>query len=176
MPAPREDGEKFVNSTWWHFVRGLGVPNPGTLPEIVAFLHAQADPDALITTNFGADTLYFYSNLRQSFRIAPEAPVRAAALEMGLPDYVFDLGHVDWIVWRPGSDLRPGVFARVRADFDARGARLETVASFREVLHENRPELQWHRFPRVGYPFASRRSGAGGHEFPNAVVYRVTWP
>ncbi len=175
--APRELGEKIVNASWWYFVRGLGVPDPGTLPEIVGWLRTHAAPEDILVTNFAWDNLYFYTKQRQGFRMAPEAPVRETALALGLPRYVFGLDDARWLIWRHGSDPLPAYpFERVRRELEARGAKLEPVASFREVLWENRPELHWHRFPRVGYPFAPRRLGAAGRKYPDAVVYRVVWP
>jgi len=175
--APRELGEKIVNATWWYFASGLGVPDPGTLPEIVGWVRAHAAPDDILVTNFGWDNLYFYTTQRQGFRIDPEAPVRETARALGLPSYVFGLDNAAWLIWHHGSDsLRGYPFEKVRGELEARGAKLEPVASFREGLWENRPELQWHRFPRVGYPFAPRRLGAAGRKYPDAVVYRVVWP
>jgi hypothetical protein len=63
--APRTVGEKLANTTWWMFARGLGVPNPGTLPELVGWLRAHAAPDDVLVTNLSWDNLYFYTNLRQ---------------------------------------------------------------------------------------------------------------
>jgi len=174
--APRDLGEKLVNASWWYFARGLGVPNPGTLPELVGWLRAHAAPDDVLVTNFSWDNLYFYTNLRQGFRISPQAPVRDAARSLGLPDYTFGLDGASWLIWRRAVDPLPEhPFERVKSELEARGAKLELVASFREGLWENRPELHWHRFPRVGYPFAPRRLGAAGLDHPDAVVYRVVW-
>jgi 4-amino-4-deoxy-L-arabinose transferase-like glycosyltransferase len=175
--APREPGEKIINASWWYFVSGLGVPDPGTLPEIVDWLRAHAAPEDILVTNFAWDNLYFYTKQRQGFRIAPKAPIRETALALGLPSYVFGLDGARWLIWRHGSGPLPEYpYARVRSELEARGATLEPVASFREVLWENRPELHWHRFPRVGYPFAPRRLGSAGRSYPDAVVYRVVWP
>jgi 4-amino-4-deoxy-L-arabinose transferase-like glycosyltransferase len=175
--APRALGEKFVNATWWYFVRGLGVPDPGTLPELVGWVRTHAAPEDILVTNFAWDNLYFYTKQRQGFRMAPEAPVRETALALGLPSYVFGLDGVQWLIWRHASDPLPEYpFERVRRELEARGAKLEQVASFREVLWENRPELHWHRFPQVGFPFAPRRLGAAGRLYPDAIVYRVVWP
>ena len=175
--APREFGEKVVNASWWYFVSGLGVPDPGTLPPIVEWLRAHAAPEDVIVTNFAWDNLYFYTNLRQGFRVAPAAPVRETALALALPPYVFGLDDARWLIWRHGADPLPAYpFEKVRRELEARGAKLEPVASFRELLWENRPELHWHRFPRVGYPFAPRRLGAEGRRYPDAVVYRIAWP
>ena len=155
-------------------MRGLGVPNPGTLPELVDFLDKNAGLDEILVTNFAWDNLYFYRKQPQGFRISPEAPVVGAARALGLPDYVFGLDGADWVIWRHGSDPLPGhPFEKVRSELAARGAELEPVASFRETLWENRPELHWHRFPRVGHLFAPARIGPAGRKYPDAIVYRV---
>jgi hypothetical protein len=175
--VPRGLGEKLGNAMWWYFARGLGEPNPGTLPDITDFVRAHAKPGDVLVTNFAWDNLYFYTDVPQGFRISPEAPVRDAARALGLPAYVFGLDGADWIVWRNAADPLPGYpFDRVRRELESRGATLQAVASFREGLWENRPELHWHRFPGAGFPFAPRRLGPGGRSYPDAVAYRVAWP
>ncbi|HTY16105.1 MAG TPA: glycosyltransferase family 39 protein [Myxococcota bacterium] len=169
--------DKLLNTQWWAFVRGLGVRDPGTLPAIVELLKENAEPGQVVLTNFGWDNLYFYTRLPQAMRISPKAPVREAALALGLPRYVFGPDGADWVVWRGGAGAVIGdSLEQVRSELAARGATLEPVATLRETLWENRPELQWHRFPRVGYPFAPRRMGAEGARYPDAQVFRVHWP
>lgn len=176
--APRETGDKLFNTTWWYQTRGLGVPNPGTLPPLVAFVRAAVGPEEILVTNFGWDNLYFYTDRRQAFRISPRATrVREAAIAAGLPSYVYSLDGVRWVIWRQAAEGLPTMpFEKLRETLAAEGARLELVASFRETHWENRPELHWHRFPEVGHPFAPRRLGAEGRKFPDRVVYRVVRP
>jgi hypothetical protein len=178
VAAPRDADEKILNASLYHFLRGLGRPNPGTLRPIAEFVESHVGPDEVLVTNFAWDNLLFYTNRRQGFRISPEATaVRDAARAAGLPDYVFGLDGARWLVWRHAADPLPKLpFEAARAALEARGAHLERVASFHEVLWENRPELQWHRFPDAGYPFAPRRFGAAGRKWPDAVAYRIVWP
>jgi hypothetical protein len=175
--VPLSSPDKLVNSAWWYFVRGLGVPNPGTLPELVDFLEKNAGLDEILVTNFAWDNLYFYRQQPQGFRISPEAPVLETARALGLPEYVFGLDGAAWVIWRHASDPLPGhPFEKVRSELEARGAELQAVASFRETVWENRPELHWHRFPRVGYIFAPARVGPEGRKWPDATAYRVVRP
>lgn len=179
VAAPREPVEKLANMSLLYFLRGLGEPNPGTLEPIVDFVETRIPADDVLVTNFAWDNLYFYTGRRQGFRISPEAvAVRDAAQVAGLPGYVFGFDDARWLVWRHAADPLPDqtTFEKARAALEARGASVERVAAFREVLWENRPEITWHRFPGVGYPFAPRRVGAGGRKWPDAVVYRVHWP
>lgn len=174
--APRALGEKLLNATWWYHLRGLGEPNPGTLPPLVDFVNGAIPEDDVLVTNFAWDNLYFYTRRRMGFRISPHATaVVEAAREAGFPPYAFGLEGARWLVWRHAADPLPDMpFDAVRSALEARGARLEPVARFREVLWENRPELHWHRFAGVGHPFAPRRMGAQGRKYPDAVVYRIT--
>jgi len=178
VAAPRGATEKVLNASLWYFLRGLGEPNPGTLRTIVDWVDAQVGADDVLVTNFAWDNLLYYTDRRLGFRIKPEATaVRDAARAAGLPDYVFGLDGARWLLWRHAADPLPKLpFEAARAELEARGARLERVASFHEVLWENRPELQWHRFPGVGYPFAPRRLGAEGRKWADAVAYRIVWP
>ena len=177
MNAPRELADKLVNRLWWDFVSGLGVPNPGTASELAEFLRGRAEPGQVLVTNYSWDNLYFYTDLPQGMRLPPGAPLHEAALAAGLPGYVVGLDGADWLVWRNAAEPILGKYPldRVRSELEARGARVEPLASFRETLWENRPELAAHRFPRVGYPFAPARLGAGGRHYPDAEVFRIHW-
>ena len=177
LNVPRELPDKLLNKQWWDLVRGLGVRDPGSLPAILDFLRLHASANEVVLTNFGWDNLYFYTNLPQALRIAENAPAREAARELGLPPYVFGVDGADWVVWRSGA----GVLLSYSIDDLAnqlaqRGARLEPMGRLPDALWENRPELQWHRFPRIGYPFAPRRTGAAGARYPDTRLFRVHWP
>jgi hypothetical protein len=183
LHAPRDLAGKLLRLESWALLRGLGERDPGALHGIVELLRARAAPGDVVLTNFGWDALYWYSGLPQGMRVAADAPVRPAAQALGLPAYVFGLEDADWLVWRGGNEawlgypltLGPLRLPEVRRALALRGARLEPVATLRESLWENRPELYWHRFPRVGYPFAPRAFGAAGPPLRDAQVFRVLW-
>jgi hypothetical protein len=63
----------------------------------------------------------------------------------------------------------------LRAALEARGARLELVRTYPETLWENRPELHFHRFRDVGFPYAPRKLGAQGNRYKDALIFRVHW-
>jgi 4-amino-4-deoxy-L-arabinose transferase-like glycosyltransferase len=183
LHVPRELAGKLANLELWAFVRGLGVPDPGTLAPLTELLRARAVRDDVVLTNFGWDTLYYYTGLPLGMRIEPDAPARAAAPALGLPPYVFGPEGADWVVWRGGNEAWLGYpltlqglrLLELRRLLLTRGARLERVATLHETLWENRPELYWHRFPGVGYPFAPRAVGPSGPVFRDAQVFRVHW-
>jgi 4-amino-4-deoxy-L-arabinose transferase-like glycosyltransferase len=173
----REAAYKLLDLETWAFLRGLGRSDPGTASTVAAWLRANAHPDDVLITNYSWDNLYFETGLAQGLHLPPGAPGRAAAQAAGLPAYVFGVEDADWLVWRHGLRPTPGTsLQQIREDLAAGGARLEERASFAETQWENRPELPWHRFPGVGYPFAPARLGAAGLRYPDAVAYRVVWP
>jgi Dolichyl-phosphate-mannose-protein mannosyltransferase len=184
VSVPRDLGGKLFNAQWWAFVRGIGEPNPGALPPLVELLRDRSSPDDVVLTNFGSDSLYFYTQLAMGMRISPDAPARKRAIALGLPPYVFGIDDADWVVWRGGNESFLGYpllllgqsLESLRARLDARGARLEPVAQLHETLWENRPELFWHRFPGIGHPFAPRSMGAQGPRYRDARIFRVHWP
>lgn len=168
---------KLVNLELWAFVQGLGRPDPGTSAVVAAWLRAHARPGEVLVTNYSWDNLYFETRLPQGLLLPPGTPGHEAGRAAGLPSYVFGVDRADWVVWRHGLAPNPGYsLERIREELAARGAQLEPRASFKETQWENRPELAWHRFPRVGYPFAPRRLGPAGIRYPDAVAYRVVWP
>jgi hypothetical protein len=124
-----------------------------------------------VITNYEWEPLYFHTSLRQGLKIMPHYPAYAAARRHGLPEYVFGVEGVRWIVWRwPWNGYREYDFERVAAEVERRGARITGVASFPETVWENRPNLHYHRFAtgRYLYPFVQ--------EGVNADVFRVDWP
>jgi hypothetical protein len=173
----REAAGKLLNLEAWAFLRGLGRPDPGTSAVVGEWLHAHAQPGDVLITNYSWDNLYFETRLPQGLLLPPGTPGHAGARAAGLPSYVFGVDDADWVVWRHGLAPTPGTsLQRIREELELRGAHLEKRASFRETQWENRPELQWHRFPGVGYPFAPARLGRAGIRYPDAVAYRVVWP
>jgi hypothetical protein len=181
--APRGLAEKLMNTPWYAFATGLGVPDPGALHAIALRLEREATPDDVVLSNFGWDALYWYSGRPIGMRVAPDAPVRGAARRMGLPAYVFDYDDAKWLIWRGDNEALLGYpltlhawrLPEVRAALAARGARLEEVATFPETLWENRPELYWHRFPKAGHPFLPRALATGPLYSP-ARLFRIHWP
>jgi len=180
--APRTLADKLLNTTWASIARGLGARAPGTLAQIVDLLSRESGRDDVVLTNFGWDALYWYAERPIGMRIAVDAPVRRAAQRMGLPAYVFDYDHAQWLVWRGGNEALLGYpltllqwrLPEVRAALAKRGARLEEVAALPETLWENRPELYWHRFPEARRPFAPAAL-AGGTPYDDARIFRIRW-
>lgn len=184
--VPREAFDKVVNTTWWYFVRGLGQRDPATLSALVELLRREAGPDDVVLTNFGWDNLYFYTRLPQSMRISPAAvEVRREAQRLRLPSFLTGVRGSDWLIWRGGDEDALGYTFTIFGQVDwpmletrlaTLGATIEPMATLPETLWENRPELYWHRFPRVGQPFAPHALGAAGSNHGEAHVYRVRWP
>jgi hypothetical protein len=172
--VPRETAGKLLNLETWAFLRGLDQPDPGTPGLLVEWLRANAQPDDALVTNYSWDNLYFETRLPQRMLVPPGAPVRALAQTAGVPAHVFGVDGIQWVVWRHGLPPVHGyTLRRIRDELAALGGALERRASFRETQWENRPELHWHRFPDVGYPFAPARLGQAGIRYPEAAVYRV---
>lgn len=178
--APRDLLDKLFNTTWASFVTSLGQHEPTTLSRIVELIDREAAPDDVLLTNFGWDTLYWYSKHPIGMRIGIFVPVRSAAQRMGLPAYVFDYDRARWLIWRGGNEallgyemtLSPWRLPEVSTALAARGARLEEVATFPEMLWENRPELYWHRFAGDDRPF-SPAAFADGSPYEDARIFRI---
>jgi hypothetical protein len=175
--VPREISAKLFNVSLWAFLRGIGTPDPGTASEVIDLLSQRARPGDVVVTNFSWENLYFYTGLPQGLRLPLDGPVRTAAREAGLPNYVFGVDDADWVVWRAAIGDIPGWgLARIERELAARGASLERVATLRETVWENRPELAARRFPGLGYPFAPHGVDPFAPRRLGAVVYRVRWP
>jgi hypothetical protein len=174
VSVPRTLPAKLFNVTWWDLVRSRGRGEPGTASLLIDHLERRAGPDDVIVTNYSWENLYFYGGRPQGLRLPLAGAVRTAALEAGLPGYVFGVDGADWVVWRPAAEPIPGWdLARITGELAEQGATLERVATFRETLTENRPELHYHRFPGLGMVYAPTRMGAAGPRLADAEVHRV---
>jgi len=175
--VPRETSWKLWNLELWALLRGLGRPDPGTAARLAGWLREHAAPGEPFVTNYSWDNVAFETGLPVRMLVSDDAPVRAAARAAGIPETAFSLDGVAWVVWRHGlPGLQGWTLPRIRAELAAQGAALTARARFPETQWENRPELAWHRFPGVGYPFAPGRLGSAGMRYRDAVIYRVVRP
>ena len=104
--------------------------------------------------------------------IHEDYPVYAAARSKGLPEYVFGLEHVRWIIWQPYWEGYNGyTWNVIEEQIRSRGGRLEEVATFPETAWENREDLNFRRFGNSDYifPWAEQPTDV-------ASIFRVDWP
>ena len=114
---------------------------------------------------------YFYTRLPQAMGILQSYPVYQRAREMGLPDFVFGVDHVRWIVWRSAWETGPGYAINdVLKDLVERGGQVTTVLEIDETVWENREDIHFHRFSDGTYLFPRTQT------FPKSRVARVDWP
>jgi len=167
----------FLRREWVGYLLELRASDPGSVSGIVDYLAHHAAPDDLIVTNYEWEPLAFHTNLPQALKILPGYEIRDRARAAGLPHYVFDASNARFVIWRSAWEGYQGYrFAEVRRAIESGGRRLERVASLRETIWENRPELHYHRFPVLGhlYPRDAARFGYGSA--PPVVIYRVIEP
>jgi len=152
------------------YVLDLFQDNPGTVTEICRALKSHAGPDDILFTNYGWESIYFYTRLRQAGKIAPGDPIYSAARKQGLPDYVFNASAAHWVVWRNawaefmGGNQR---LTEAMSAWKARGATTRVVATFRETRWENREDLYFRRFPSFGCLYHTYAT------YPEAVLLQV---
>jgi 4-amino-4-deoxy-L-arabinose transferase-like glycosyltransferase len=153
------------------FLRDLKTENPGTLAKVCQFLQGHANAGDLVLTNYDWQPLYFYTRLPQALRIFPDYPIYQTAKRDGLPEYVFSLDRVRWLVWRSVWDRYMGYFGQdIRRKLVDGGARMTKVAEFPETIFENRPEIHFHRFSGDKYFFIALDNHV------TAQIFRIDWP
>lgn len=153
------------------FLRDLSAQEPGTTGKICQFLREHAKPGDVILTNYDWEPLYFYTRLPQALKILPDYPIYGAARREGLPDYVFNVDRVRWIVWRPIWENYVGYSGEeLERQTLSAGARVTLVALFEETIWENRPEIHLHRFATDKYFFTAPEN------LLPAQVFRIDWP
>jgi hypothetical protein len=153
------------------FLRDLRQPNVGTLGQCIEFLRQHAARDDLIITNYESEPLYFHTKLPQGMKVSPQDAIHDVARRRGLPDYVFGLGQVRWVVWRFNWDDYLGIhWSDVSEHLRSDGAEFADVAEIKETGWENRENLHFHRFAGDVYLFPQDTDLAAAH------IFRIRWP
>jgi hypothetical protein len=162
---------RFFDSGLVEYIRDLGRQNRGTVAKSCIFLRANAKPGDVLIANYGLEPTYFYTRLPQAMAILPDYPVYERARDLGLPEFVFGVDHVRWIVWRSAWEGGPGyAMDDVAREIVQRGGRLTTVLEMEETVWENREGLYLHRFSDGSYLVPRAQS------FPVSRIVRVDWP
>ncbi len=174
MHVPEGLVAKLLRTEWVGFLAELRETTRGTNARIIAFLEEHAEADDVLVTNYAWEPLYFYTGLPQGLKVLPEHVIHEAARKAALPDYVFGVEQARFVVWRaPWESYQGYFFADVSRALREDGARLVVAARFPETIWENRPELHFRRFPRVGYIYRAGMRIRGIDRHADAVVYRV---
>jgi 4-amino-4-deoxy-L-arabinose transferase-like glycosyltransferase len=168
---PPRDADRWLRTGSIGFVRSLFTPNPGTVAGICEFLERRARPDDVILTNYEWEPLYFHTRLPQALKVLPTSPIYAAARERHLPDYVFFVDRVQWVIirraWKGygGQDLE-----RVLTELRAHNYRVTLATTIPETVWENRENVHFRRYPggRYFYPWYDL--------LPDAEIYKVERP
>lgn len=171
LHRPMRPIDRWLRTSQLAFARGLIAANEGTVAAICEFLEGRARSGDIVLTNYEWDPLYFHTGLPQALKVLPSSPIYDVARERHLPDYVFYVDRVRWIVDRRawgaygGQDLN-----RVLTELRARGYRVTLAATFPETVWENRENIHFRRFPNdtYFYPWYGR--------LPDARIYRVDPP
>ncbi len=170
-----------VPKVWWQMVFRCEIPgyllelcrdNPGTVDAICEVLREHANSNDTLFVNYEWESIYFYTRMPQAGKLAPEDPVCRIARRHGVPDYVFDAGAANWVVWRPAwGSYRKGDDHIRQAETSWRTQRktVTEIARIKDTIWENQPNLYYHRFPVFRYIY----SGVRPDFVPDAVIFRV---
>jgi len=169
--VPAKMIDRFLGSGLLMYVRDLWKANPGTVSKSCTFLRENAKPGDVLIVNYGMEPTYFYTRLPQAMGILRQYPVYERARELGLPDFVFGIDHVRWIVWRSAWETGPGYAINdVTREILERGGQITSVMEMEETVWENREDIHFHRFSDGSYLFPRTQT------FPMSRVARVDWP
>jgi 4-amino-4-deoxy-L-arabinose transferase-like glycosyltransferase len=169
--VPTKTIDLFLGTGQLLFLGDLWHDNPGTVAQTCQFLRQQAKPGDVLITNYCWEPLYFHTRLPQGMKILPNYPVYEAARRKGLPEYVFGVDHVRWVVWRSAWEGYQGYSgAEVGRQIFGQGGRLTKVAEMAETRWENREDIHFRRFSggRYLFPWPENLSPSG--------IFRVDWP
>jgi 4-amino-4-deoxy-L-arabinose transferase-like glycosyltransferase len=169
--VPAKMVDRFLGTGLMAYVRDLWRENPGTVAKSCKFLRENAKPGDVLIVNYGMEPTYFYTRLPQAMGILRDYPVYERARELGLPEYVFGVDHVRWIVWRSAWETGPGYAINdVIREIVEHGGRIITVMEMEETVWENREDIHFHRFSDGSYLFPRTQT------FPASRIARVDWP
>ena len=169
--VPLRVSEYFFGTGLSKFVRDLWRKNPGTVTAVCKFLRENAKPGDVLIVNYGMEPIYFHTRLPQALGILPGYPVYQSARRLGLPEYVFGVDHVRWVVWRSAWEGFPGyTIDQVLRQIVQLGGRRTNVLEMEETVWENREDIHFHRFSDGTYLFPIDQT------FPPSHIVRVDWP
>lgn len=173
MHVPIGWKNKIFRTALISFARELWHENRGTVAHISAFMQANAAPDDILITNYDWEPVYFHTRLRQGWKIMPHFPIYDAARKHQLPEYVFGVTGVRWIVWRwAWNGYRDYDWDELHRALTENGAILTKVAAVPETTWENRSNIHFHRYPGDDYKFLWYAE----EDEPDAEIFRVDWP
>ena len=153
------------------FLRDLWRENRGTVAKACEFLQKNATPGDRLIANYEWEPLYFHTRLPQALKILPEYPINEVARRNGLPNYVFGVDRVRWVIWRPMWEGYVGYSGeKLEQQILAGNARVQPMARLEETIWENRPEVHHHRFSDNKYFFTAPKN------LPAAEIFRIDWP
>ena len=168
--VPAKMVDRFLGTGLMVYVRDLWRENPGTVAKSCKFLRENAKPGDVLIVNYGMEPTYFYTRLPQAMGILRHYPVYERTRELGLPEYVFGVDHVRWIVWRSAWETGPGYAINdVIREIVERGGRITSVMEMEETVWENREDIHFHRFSDGTYLFPRTQT------FPMSRIARVDW-
>ena len=168
--VPAKMVDRFLGTGLMAYVRDLWRENPGTVTKSCKFLSENAKPGDVLIVNYGMEPTYFYTRLPQAMGILRHYPVYERTRELGLPEYVFGVDHVRWIVWRSAWETGPGYAINdVIREIVERGGRITSVMEMEETVWENREDIHFHRFSDGTYLFPRTQT------FPMSRIARVDW-
>jgi hypothetical protein len=169
--VPAKIVDRFLGSGLLKYAGDLWRRNPGTVAKSCDFLRQNAKPGDVVIVNYGMEPTYFYTRLPQAMGILQQYPVYQRARELGLPEFVFGVDHVRWIVWRSAWERGPGYAINdVMRDIVEHGGQITSVMEMEETVWENREDIHFHRFSDGSYLFPRTQT------FPPSRVARVDWP
>ncbi len=177
----------FFGSGLTKFMQDLWRENPGTVATVCKFLRENAKPGDVLIVNYGMEPIYFYTRLPQAMGILPSYPIYESARRLGLPEFVFGIDHVRWVVWRSAWEGFPGyTIDQVLSQIVQEGGRRANVLEMEETISENREDIHFHRFSDGTYLFpisplkvrglAEGTAATGNQTFPPSHIVRVDWP
>lgn len=168
---PERALDRFFRTGHIAFARSLFQPTRGTTTLIAEYLARHGDSDDIVITNYGWESLYFQTNLRQGLKVLPSYPIWEAAHDRRLPRYVFTSQGARWVVWRRAWGAYRGhdCAAILRQLADA-GALVTPVTELPETMWENRENIHFRRYPGNRYLFP------WFDKLPSTVIFRVDWP
>jgi hypothetical protein len=168
--VPESPLDRFFGNGLLAFIHDFGRKNVGTIGEACEVLRANSNASDVLITNYGWESLYFYTRLPQALKILPDYPVYEAAKRNGLPDRTFGVDHAKWVFWRFGWEDYLGYrWADVSQQIESNGGQMTQVASFVESQWENRENIHFRRFSGGNYLFPCPE------RHRSAAIFQVEW-
>jgi len=138
--------EFIISPLYFNYLYEITHDYDGPMEGIVKFLKKHGKEEEVVLTNYGHEVIIFYTNMKVAGRIN-----RNSKFSLIMPDYISSKKIFDWFIPRRGFDGYINIHNQEIISYikDSKKKYKLFEINYPDILWENRPVLQYHKFKTV---------------------------